>query len=150
MAYTKVGGQLLRLQIELSIFNGVYVKAVIIFYSDIMEVSMELQTLMEHIDDLELALKDNFTPIINKLRKEGLIKPSIYESVQDVRSSLTPREKAGELIRGVEDAVTLSPDNYYKFIKILNGKANLYKDILLKLQSTLCGKFRISYNLLCS
>ena len=117
------------------------------FASGLKMKSVELEVVKKRARDLEIALKDNFTPIINDLRSEGLIKDSTYKRVQDTRLQLTQEERAGELVRSVEDAVQLSSANYFKFVKILsgNGVAHLYKDILILLQSTLCGEFFVLF-----
>ncbi len=107
-----------------------------------MEIGVELATLKENARALEIALKDNLKPIINDLRTNGLIKDGVFERVQDVKVCLTQEERSGELVRSIEDVVELSHENYYKFIRILSGKgvAHLYKDIVMKLHSTYCGK----------
>ena len=101
--------------------------------------SVELQTLKTNTSEIELALKDNFKPIIVELRNQGLIKSGTYERVKDPQFQLTQEDRAGDLVRSIENAVELSLENYHKFVRILSGNI-AYKDIVMKLHSTYCGK----------
>ncbi len=102
--------------------------------------SIEWQTLRKNVLELEIALKENFNPIIGELRNQGLIKDSTYERVQSTRLQFTEEERARELVRSIEDVVKVSSENYVNFIEILS-RNRLYKDILKKLKSTHGGKY---------
>ena len=91
--------------------------------------SLEYATLRNHVEDLELALKDNITPIIEKLNREHLIKSDIYDRLKGTMSSST---KASDIVTSIVEMVKLNPKNYHQFMRILNSTTH-YKDICTKL-----------------
>ena len=102
--------------------------------------SIELKTIKEKAYKLEIALKDNYKPVIYELRTQGLIKDGTFDRVMDNKLQLTEAERAAELVRSIEDTVKLSSDNYSKLVEILSRRGSAYKDIVLELQGTYCGK----------
>ena len=99
--------------------------------------SPEFKSLKENISELEIALRENFKPILEKLHASGLIS---NEDLKKVRKKTTRKlEKSQILIRSIENQVKLSPSQYYhELVMILSDKA-VYKDIVLKLETSYSG-----------
>lgn len=98
--------------------------------------SIEYIVLADNTSDLETALKDNLRPIVEQLRKEGLLKDAVYERVKDTQVNLTSLERAGMIVTSVKEYVQIEPSNYYKFISILKREERHYRDVIKILEKS--------------
>lgn len=102
--------------------------------------SAELEVLIKHTRDLELALSNNYGLIIEDLNLAGLVKSDVYDEAKDPQSHLSPKHKANAIVRSVKDMVEIDRSNYHKFLDILKKKRMHYKSILEKIKGTYDGK----------
>ena len=99
--------------------------------------SPELEAYRKASSMLEIAIKDNIRPIIEKLSSSGFVKSEVYEELRETSQRLSAVEKSRLLVGSIEDAITISPEKYHELVKILSDKAIAcqYKDIVHKLQT---------------
>ncbi len=88
----------------------------------------EYKTILQCTEELEIALESD-KAILNFLDREGFIKPSIYEDVNNPKSMLSASEKAGLLVTGIKNKVKLNPKNYHKLMRHFHHDRRLYGDI---------------------
>ncbi len=88
----------------------------------------EFRTIVQCTEELEIALQSD-KAILNFLDREGFIKPSVYEDVNNPKSLLSASEKAGLLVTGIKNKVKLNPKNYHKLLKYFHKDRRMYGDI---------------------
>lgn len=105
-----------------------------------MNQSPELGALEQKRSELELALKDNLRPILDRLERSGLVKSEIYDTVKEMKSSLSSADKALMVVSSIIDAVSLSGKSYHELMKILCEEkvAHQYRAIVSKIKSSYC------------
>ena len=102
-----------------------------------MSTSRELQTLKTCTPQLETLLKHPERDLVHFLSQKSLISESVQEDVLNPRSMLTERQKAGMLVDGIKDAVSLDKELYYILLRYFEGKGAHYKPVVETLTKTL-------------
>ena len=84
---------------------------------------------------LTTAVKNNITALSGHLLSNELISS---DNDTDLRNTqLSEVDRAAKLVELVRCKVQLSPDNFYKFIKILEEEKQTYEHIIVNLNETL-------------
>lgn len=96
---------------------------------------IELNTLKNCVESLELALSGLERSLVHFLNREEFINDSIHNRVLDPRSSLDENEKAGELVRAIRKRVKQDSTSYYTFLNKLRQYGKRYQPIIDKLEA---------------
>ncbi len=105
----------------------------------------ELILLRDKRHILELALKDNLSPILEELNIKGLIKPDIYNKFKDSDVKLSSTEKVSMVLSCLQDKVQLNSRHLQTFVSIISAP-NIrvyYEEIIAILEPSECYPFRI-------
>ncbi len=105
----------------------------------------ELILLRDKRHILELALRDNLSPILEELNIKGLIKPDIYNKFKDSDVKLSSTEKVSMVLSCLQDKVQLNPRHLQTFVSIISAP-NIrvyYEEIIAILEPSECYPFRI-------
>ncbi len=90
--------------------------------------SSEFRTIVQCTEELETALQSD-RAALHFLDREGYVKPSVYEDVNNPKSLFSASEKAGLLVTGIRNKVKLNPKNYHKLLKYFHKDRRMYGDI---------------------
>lgn len=108
-------------------------------YTTMSNESVQHAILVENRGPLERAIKDNDRHIINPLYNAGLLKADIYECLNDTGSNLSATKKATMIVNSIIDYVELNPDNFDKFLSVLEKSRKHYRDIIKTLRKEFNG-----------
>ena len=94
----------------------------------------EYEVLVCHTVDLQLAVKDNLTPLGARFVAAEIITPDQY---REIRNAHRPVNKRGaDLVGYIQNKVHQDPRHYRAFIGALKSDLPQYGDILTKLGET--------------
>lgn len=96
---------------------------------------IELKTLENCVESLELALSRLERGVVYFLNREGFINESIQDRVLDPRSLLDEKEKAGELVKEIRKRVKQDSQSYYTFLNELKRYGKLYQPAVNTLEA---------------
>ena len=96
----------------------------------------EVLLLKHNRRNLELALKDSISPILEKLNEYCLIKPDIYDKLKDSEVKVSSADKASFVISCLLDKVRIKASHLQTFISIISAPevAKHYEDVIEILQ----------------
>ena len=96
--------------------------------------SVEYEVLVRHTVDLQLAVKDNLTPLGAKLVAAEIITPDQYGEIRNPHRPAN--ERGADLVGYVQNKVRQDPQHYHTFVGALKSDLSQYGDILTKLGET--------------
>ena len=96
--------------------------------------SVEYEVLIRHTVDLQLAVKDNLTPLGARLVAAQIITADQYEEIGNAHRSVS--ERGANLVEFVQNKVRQNPWHYHIFLGALRSDLSQYGDILTKLEET--------------
>ncbi len=85
------------------------------------EECLEVLLLKRNRRNLELALKDSISPILEKLNEYGLIKPDIYDKLKDSEVKVSSADKASLVMSYLLDKVRIKASHLQTFISIISA-----------------------------
>ena len=97
-----------------------------------MEESIEYKVLIRHTSDLQVAVKNDLTPLGGRLVAAEIITPDQYEVIRNAQRPANDR--GADLVGYVQNKVRQNPRHYHAFIDILRSDESQYGDILTKLE----------------
>ena len=97
-----------------------------------MEGSIEYKVLIHHIFDLQVAVKDNLTPLGARLVAAEISTFDQYEKIRNPHQPVI--ERATDLVGYVQNKVRQDPRHYYAFLGALRSDLSQYGGILTKLE----------------
>lgn len=95
-----------------------------------MSESLEYKTIVSCAKQLEIAFSSLDRNLVHFLNQEGFITQEVCDDILNPRSTLTNREKAGELVTGIRKKVELSAPKYHSFLNYLCQRGKQYEDIV--------------------
>lgn len=91
----------------------------------------ELETLKKCDTHLISTLDGNIDrALVNFLAQQGFIKEDLRQEIIEPISSLNPKEKAGKLVEGIRNAVSLDSKKYHILISYFEGGGAYYEAIV--------------------
>ena len=100
--------------------------------------SVEYKVLVHHTVDLQVAVKDNLTPLGGQLVAAEIITPDQYEEIRNPHRSVN--ERGADLVGYVQNKVRQNPQHYHAFIDALRSDPSQYGDILTKLEQAMLSQ----------
>ena len=97
-----------------------------------MEGSIEYQVLLHHTIDLQVAVKNDLTPLGGRLLAAQIITPGQYEGIRNAHRLVD--ERGADLVGYVQNKVLQDPRYYYAFLGVLRSDLSQYGGILTKLE----------------
>ena len=97
--------------------------------------SVEYEVLIRNTVHLQLAVKDNLTPLGAQLVSDEIITADQYEEIRNDHRSVS--ERGADLVRFVQNKVRQNPWHYHVFLGVLRSDLSRYSDILTKLKQTM-------------
>ena len=97
--------------------------------------SIEYQVLVRHTVDLQLAVKDNLTPLGSRLVSAKIITLDQYREIRNPHRPVN--ERGADLVEYVQTKVRQDPWHYHAFIGALQSDLSQYGGILTKLEETM-------------
>ena len=94
--------------------------------------SVEYEVLVRHTVDLQVAVKDNLTPLGAQLVAAQIITPDQYREIRNAHRSVN--ERGADLVGYIQNKVRQDPRHYHTFIGALRSDPSQYGDILTKLE----------------
>ena len=94
--------------------------------------SVEYEVLICHTIDLQVAVKNDLTPLGGRLLAAQIITPGQYEGIRNAHRSVD--ERGADLIGYVQNKVLQDPRHYYAFLGVLQSDLSQYGGILTKLE----------------
>ena len=115
--------------------------------------SVEYEVLVRHTIDLQVAVKNDLTPLGGRLLAAQIITPGQYEEIRNAHRSIN--ERGADLVGYIQNKVHQNPWHYHTFLGVLRSDMSQYDDILMKLeqarlsqvseqQATLCRLSQVS------
>ena len=93
---------------------------------------VEYEVLIRHTVDLQVAVKDNLTPLGAELVAAQVITPDQYEEIRNAHRSVY--ERGADLVGYVQNKVFQNPWHYHTFLGVLRSDMFQYGDVLAKLE----------------
>lgn len=105
-----------------------------------MSESRECRAIKKCASDLEKVLEFRDRSFVYLLHNKGFITQQVCDEVLNPKSQLRSEEKAGELVKGIRNAVSTNPGHYYQiFVGCLKDqKDEKYDTLLSKLNREYC------------
>ena len=103
-----------------------------------MEGSIEYKVLIHHITDLQLAVKNDLTPLGARLVAAEIITLDQYEVIRNTQRPVI--ERAADLVGYVQNKVRQNSRHYHAFIDALRSDESQYGDILVKLEQAMLSQ----------
>ena len=94
--------------------------------------SVEYQVLIRHTVDLQVAVKDNLTPLGAQLVSAEIITLDQYIEIRNAHRPVN--ERGADLVGYVQNKVRQDPQQYHTFISALRSDQSKYGSILTKLE----------------
>ena len=92
----------------------------------------EYEVLIRYTVDLQLAVKENLTPLGAQLVSAQIITPDQYTEIRNTHRPVN--ERGADLVGYVQNKVRQDPRHYDAFIGALKSDLSQYSDILTKLE----------------
>ena len=92
----------------------------------------EYEVLIRYTVDLQLAVKENLTPLGAQLVSAQIITPDQYREIRNTHRPVN--ERGADLVGYVQNKVRQNPRHYDAFIGALKSDLSQYSDILTKLE----------------
>ena len=90
---------------------------------------VESRVLRRCSSQLENAFESD-SDLTHYLNSEGYLKDNDYEEIVNPNSTLSKRDKASILVKGVKNKVSLNANRYHEFLKHLRLNTRKYGDIV--------------------
>ena len=118
-----------------------------LLYNIVITDTAEYKTIIKCTVELITAVRSNITALSGHLLSNDLITSNNDTDLRDttLRSEL---DRAAKLVELVRCKVQLSPDNFHKFTKVLEGEKESYEDIIIVLRKTLDSFKEGNYSIL--
>lgn len=99
--------------------------------------SLELRTIQKCTSLLETALMGQDRELVHFLKEEGIITACVHDTILNPVSLLSEAEKAGELLRWIENRVKQDPPSFHALVRHFKQahSGNLYQPIVRKLEA---------------
>ena len=94
--------------------------------------SVEYKVLIRHTVDLQLAVKDNLTPLGAQLVSAEIITLDQYREIRNPHRPVN--ERGADLVEYVQTKVHQDPQHYHAFLDVLRSDQSKYGSILTKLE----------------
>ena len=94
--------------------------------------SVEYEVLICHTVDLQLAVRENLTPLGAQLVSAKIITLNQYREIRNPHRPVD--ERGADLVEYVQTKVRQDPQHYYVFISALRSNLSQYGSILMKLE----------------
>ena len=93
---------------------------------------VEYKVLIRHTVDLQLAVKDNLTPLGAQLVSAEIITLDQYREIRNPHRPVN--ERGADLVEYVQTKVHQDPQHYHAFLDVLRSDQSKYGSILTKLE----------------
>ena len=106
-------------------------------------VVLDLEELLHHRSQLVTAFKFDLNWLAAQLLAIGILSSTNHEDISNIKSTLTPHDKADIMVSAIMGKLELDSKNLKRILDVLKKKPNFYKEAIALLEGK--NTFR-SYN----
>lgn len=98
--------------------------------------SPELATVKKYAPLLEATLKRCDRELVHFLRNKGFLTDDAHDEILNARSILTEAQKAGELVKWIENRIKMDPSSFHSLLDHLKQSGPIYQPIVNAFEAT--------------